>query len=137
MNSLKVAGDLLMNWRCALSCSSMLIPLLLTSLEDESPSNREEIWQIWNEVGKKWLVEELDRDHRLKEQVDFQAEAPPPSHYPPESKTKVLFLYILYYYVIIRNLKMYIQGKNETALFCTVFFTGKWTFSGKMPHITN
>jgi len=82
----KVAGDLLMNWRCALSCSSMLIPLLLTSLEDESPSNREEIWQIWNEVGKKWLVEELDRDHRLKEQVDFQAEAPPPSHYPPEIK---------------------------------------------------
>ena len=95
MNSLKVAGDLLMNLRCALSCSSMLIPLLLTSLEDESPSNREEIWQIWNEVGKKWLVEELDRDHRLKEQVDFQAEAPPPSHYPPESKSKVLFLYIL------------------------------------------
>ena len=85
-----------MNWRCALSCSSMLIPLLLTSLEDESPSNREEIWQIWNEVGKKWLVEELDRDHRLKEQVDFQAEAPPPSHYPPESKTKVLFFCIYY-----------------------------------------
>ena len=112
MNSLKVAGDLLMNWRCAMSCSSMLIPLLLTSLEDESPSNREEIWQIWNEVGKKWLVEELDRDHRLKEQVDFQAEAPPPSHYPPESKT-IFFVYIMF--LVSRNLKLCIRVATYVA----------------------
>ena len=82
----KVAGDLLMNWNVALSCSSMLIPLLLTTLEDESPTNREEIWNIWNEVGKKWLAEELERDHRLKEQVDFQAAEPPPDHYPSDIK---------------------------------------------------
>ena len=118
MNSLKVAGDLLMNWRCALSCSSMLIPLLLTSLEDESPSNREEIWQIWNEVGKKWLVEELDRDHRLKEQVDFQAEAPPPSHYPPESKT-IFFVFnvFLVSFKQIRNLKLYLTRSILYRLF--------------------
>ena len=118
MNSLKVAGDLLINWRCALSCSSMLIPLLLTSLEDESPSNREEIWQIWNEVGKKWLVEELDRDHRLKEQVDFQAEAPPPSHYPPESKT-IFFVFnvFLVSFKQIRNLKLYLTRSILYRLF--------------------
>jgi len=49
----RVAGDLLLNWRCAYSSCSLLIPLLLTSLEDETPNVREETWETWNQVGKK------------------------------------------------------------------------------------
>merc|ERR1711963_1388282 len=80
----RVAGDLLLNWRCAYSSCSLLIPLLLTSLEDETPNVREETWETWNQVGKKWVLEEAKHDHKVKEQLDFQAGAELPSHFPTD-----------------------------------------------------
>ena len=58
---------------------------LLISLEDETPNVREEIWNLWSEVGKKWVEEEAKRDNKIKEQLDFQGAAEPPSHYPVDS----------------------------------------------------
>ena len=80
----KVAGDLLMNWRCGYSSCSLLIPLLLTSLEDETPMVREECWTLWCDAGKKWVLEQAKHDNKLKEQMDFQGAADPPVHYPKE-----------------------------------------------------
>ena len=73
-----------MNWRCGYSSCSLLIPLLLTSLEDETPMVREESWTLWCDVGKKWVLEQAKHDHKLKEQMDFQGAADPPVHYPKD-----------------------------------------------------
>ena len=56
------------------------------SLEDDIPSIREEIWNLWNEVGKKWVIDEASRDANLKEQLDFQGALEPPQHYPKDGK---------------------------------------------------
>ena len=80
----KVAGDLLLNWRCGYSSCSLLIPLLLTSLDDETPMVREECWTLWCDVGKKWVLEQAKHDAKLKEQMDFQGAADPPVHYPKD-----------------------------------------------------
>ena len=82
-----VAAKLLLHWRCAMSCCSILIPLLLTSLEDETPSIKEETWKLWNQVGKQWVEDEASRDEKLKEQLDFQGAAELPTHYPSDSKS--------------------------------------------------
>jgi hypothetical protein len=82
----RVAGNLLLTWREAASCCSLLIPLLLTSLEDENAETREEIWTTWSQVGMKWIKDEASRDERLKDELDFLGAADPPSHFPSESK---------------------------------------------------
>lgn len=82
----RVAGDLLLNWKNAYSTCSLLIPLLLTTLEDETISTQEEIWKMWSQVGKKWVEEEATRDDKIKEQLDFQGAEQQPDHYPDDCK---------------------------------------------------
>ena len=81
-----VAANLLLHWRCAYSCCAILIPLLLTNLEDETPSVKDEAWKLWNQVGKHWVQDEVTRDDKLKEQLDFQGAEEPPTHYPTDSE---------------------------------------------------
>ena len=61
-----------------------------SSLEDDLSEIREEIWNLWSEVGKKWVMEEITRDEKLKEQLDFQGSAEPPAHFPNQSKKAFL-----------------------------------------------
>ena len=68
-----------------------------SSLEDETPNVREETWETWNQVGKKWVLEEAKHDHKVKEQLDFQAGAELPSHFPTDSKFNIdLFIFKSY-----------------------------------------
>lgn len=80
-----VAADLLLNWRCAAASCTLLVPLLLTTLEDdECPENKREASELWSKVGLAWIEDEATRDDRMKEQMDFLGGQDKPSHYPAD-----------------------------------------------------
>ena len=67
-------GKLLLEWRYGAANCVYLLPLLLTSLEDEVKENREETLTLWKEVGKQWIENELLHDPRMKDRMDFADE---------------------------------------------------------------
>ena len=69
-----VVGKLLLDWRYAAANCVYLLPLLLTSLEDDVKENREEALSLWKAVGKQWIENELQNDSRMKDRVDFSDE---------------------------------------------------------------
>nr|CAD7588228.1 unnamed protein product [Timema genevievae] len=56
-----------------------LLPLILTSLCDEMPDLASEAWELWQNIGEQYL---LENEKDLKDTMDFLTQ--PPSHYPPE-----------------------------------------------------
>nr|CAD7452162.1 unnamed protein product [Timema tahoe] len=56
-----------------------LLPLILTSLCDEMPDLAAEAWELWQNIGEQYL---LENEKDLKDTMDFLTQ--PPSHYPPE-----------------------------------------------------
>ena len=72
-------GMLLLEWRYSAANCVYLLPLLLTSLEDEVKENREETLSLWKAVGRQWIENELQHDPRMKDRVDFSDE-PLPRH---------------------------------------------------------
>ncbi len=59
---------------------ALLVPLLITGLEDELEEVVDKVRAEWERAGQKWLEEESARDRRVKDMIDFPA--PPPEHYP-------------------------------------------------------
>lgn len=70
------AGELLMSWKYAAANCVYLLPLLLTTLEDEVKENRDEALFLWKKVGKQWIESELQFDSRMKDRVDFFENTP-------------------------------------------------------------
>nr|CAD7397555.1 unnamed protein product [Timema cristinae] len=56
-----------------------LLPLILTSLCDEMPDLAAEAWELWQNIGEQYL---LENEKDLKDTMDFLTQ--PPRHYPPE-----------------------------------------------------
>nr|CAD7428966.1 unnamed protein product [Timema monikensis] len=56
-----------------------LLPLILTSLCDEMPDLGAEAWELWQNIGEQYL---LENEKDLKDTMDFLTQ--PPRHYPPE-----------------------------------------------------
>ena len=67
-------GNLLLKWRYGAANCVYLLPLLLTSLEDEVKENRDETLKLWKLVGKQWIENELQHDTRMKDRIDFSDE---------------------------------------------------------------
>ena len=67
-------GKLLLEWKYAAANCVYLLPLLLTSLEDEVKENRDETLQVWKKVGKQWIENEVQFDSRMKDRIDFTDE---------------------------------------------------------------
>ncbi|XP_006889782.1 PREDICTED: HEAT repeat-containing protein 2 [Elephantulus edwardii] len=72
-----VVGTWLRELRDRYSFFHKLIPLLLSSLDDEFPEIRELATGLWEEIGLQWQKE---NEEDLKDKLDFAA--PPPVHYP-------------------------------------------------------
>jgi len=58
-----------------------LLPLMLTSLEDEQNEVKLLSRRNFEQAGAKFCLEEAQRDKRVKEWMDFPDEQP--QHYPP------------------------------------------------------
>ena len=71
LNVSLTAGKLLLEWRYGAANCAYLLPLLLTSLEDEVKENRDHTLILWKKVGKQWIENELQHDSRMKDKVDF------------------------------------------------------------------
>ncbi|KAI5221447.1 dynein axonemal assembly factor 5 [Manis pentadactyla] len=77
-----VVGGWLLDLRDRYSFFHKLIPLLLSSLDDEIPEIACEAAGLWEKVGLQWQRENEDD---LKDKLDFTS--PPPAHHPsPESR---------------------------------------------------
>ncbi|XP_004629637.1 dynein assembly factor 5, axonemal [Octodon degus] len=76
-----VVGGWLLDLRDRYSFFHKLIPLLLSSFNDEMPEIRQLAASLWEKVGLQWQ-EENEAD--LKDKLDFAS--PPPPHYPQESR---------------------------------------------------
>ncbi|KAM6157055.1 dynein axonemal assembly factor 5 [Erethizon dorsatum] len=76
-----VVGGWLLALRDRYSFFHKLIPLLLSSFNDEMPEIRQLAASLWEKVGLQWQ-EENEAD--LKDKLDFAL--PPPPHYPQESR---------------------------------------------------
>ncbi|XP_006859949.1 PREDICTED: HEAT repeat-containing protein 2 [Chrysochloris asiatica] len=72
-----VVGSWLLELRDRYSFFHKLIPLLLSSLDDELPEIRQSAAGLWEQIGQQWQKENEDD---LKDKLDF-ATLPPP-HYP-------------------------------------------------------
>ncbi|KAM9583630.1 dynein axonemal assembly factor 5 [Trichechus inunguis] len=72
-----VVGAWLLELRDRYSFFHKLIPLLLSSLDDELPEIRQLAASLWEKVGLQWQKE---NEEDLKDKLDFAA--PPPPHYP-------------------------------------------------------
>ncbi|XP_039767023.1 dynein assembly factor 5, axonemal isoform X1 [Ornithorhynchus anatinus] len=72
-----VVGNWLLDLRDRYSYFHKLIPLLLSSFNDEIPEIKQLAFDLWEKIGLQWQKENEDD---LKDKLDFAA--PPPSHYP-------------------------------------------------------
>ncbi|XP_038618727.1 LOW QUALITY PROTEIN: dynein assembly factor 5, axonemal [Tachyglossus aculeatus] len=72
-----VVGNWLLDLRDRYSYFHKLIPLLLSSFNDEIPEITQLAFDLWEKIGLQWQKENEDD---LKDKLDFAA--PPPSHYP-------------------------------------------------------
>ncbi|KAK3930335.1 Dynein assembly factor 5, axonemal [Frankliniella fusca] len=70
-------GDWLINLPDRYSYFYVMIPLILTSLNDQSPEIQEKAWILWNKAGEQW-VQENEED--IKDKLDFLDTQP--QHYP-------------------------------------------------------
>lgn len=78
----RVVGGWLLALRDRYSFFHKLIPLLLSSLDDEMPHIVQEAARLWEEAGLQWQKE---NEHDLKDKLDFAS--PPPAHHPsPEAR---------------------------------------------------
>ncbi|XP_030788277.1 dynein assembly factor 5, axonemal isoform X3 [Rhinopithecus roxellana] len=80
-----VVGGWLLRLRDRYSFFHKLIPLLLSSLNDEVPEVRQLAVSLWEEVGLQWQKE---NEEDLKDKLDFAPPTPP--HYPPHEHRPVL-----------------------------------------------
>uniref|UniRef100_A0A452TIB1 Dynein axonemal assembly factor 5 n=2 Tax=Ursus maritimus TaxID=29073 RepID=A0A452TIB1_URSMA len=80
-----VVGGWLMDLRDRYSFFHKLIPLLLSSLEDDIPAIALEAADLWEKVGLQWQRENEDD---LKDKLDFAT--PPPAHHPSPENRPVL-----------------------------------------------
>ncbi|XP_014651115.1 PREDICTED: dynein assembly factor 5, axonemal [Ceratotherium simum simum] len=77
-----VVGDWLLNLRDRYSFFHKLIPLLLSSFDDEIPEITRAAASLWEQVGLQWQKE---NEEDLKDKLDFAS--PPPAHHPyPENR---------------------------------------------------
>ncbi|KAM5213583.1 dynein axonemal assembly factor 5 isoform 1-T1 [Hipposideros larvatus] len=77
-----VVGGWLLDLRDRYSFFPKLIPLLLSSLEDEMPGVAHAAASLWEKVGLQWQQE---NEEDLKDKLDFAS--PPPAHHPsPETR---------------------------------------------------
>ncbi|KAM9096465.1 dynein assembly factor 5, axonemal [Sarcophilus harrisii] len=72
-----VVGNWLLHLRDRYSFFHKLIPLLLSSFDDEIPEVTELAVSLWEKIGLQWQKENEDD---LKDKLDFAS--PPPFHYP-------------------------------------------------------
>ncbi|XP_026281216.1 dynein axonemal assembly factor 5 [Frankliniella occidentalis] len=70
-------GDWLINLPDRYSYFYVMIPLILTSLNDQSPEIQEKAWTLWSEAGEQWAKENEDD---IKDKLDFLDAQP--QHYP-------------------------------------------------------
>lgn len=75
----QVVGDWLKHLPDRYSYFHLMIPLILTSLNDQSPDIQERAWCLWNEAGEQWKIENEDD---VKDKVDYLDILP--SHYPQD-----------------------------------------------------
>uniref|UniRef100_G1RA65 Dynein axonemal assembly factor 5 n=1 Tax=Nomascus leucogenys TaxID=61853 RepID=G1RA65_NOMLE len=80
-----VVGGWLLRLRDRYSFFHKLIPLLLSSLNDEVPEVRQLAASLWEDVGLQWQKE---NEEDLKDKLDFAPPTPP--HYPPCERRPVL-----------------------------------------------
>ncbi|XP_058141656.1 dynein axonemal assembly factor 5 [Dasypus novemcinctus] len=80
-----VVGSWLLDLRDRYSFFHKLIPLLLSSLDDEIPEIAQLAASLWEKVGMQWQKE---NEEELKDKLDFAS--PPPPHYPPQENRPVL-----------------------------------------------
>uniref|UniRef100_A0AAQ6A8Y3 TOG domain-containing protein n=1 Tax=Amphiprion ocellaris TaxID=80972 RepID=A0AAQ6A8Y3_AMPOC len=73
-----VVGDWLLHMRDRYSYFHRLIPLLLSSINDEIPEIRLLAADLWRQVGSQW---EKENEDDIKDKMDFLLTPPP--HYPP------------------------------------------------------
>nr|XP_031289187.1 dynein assembly factor 5, axonemal [Camelus dromedarius] len=73
----RVVGDWLLRLRDRYSFFHKLIPLLLSSFDDEIPEVAREAANLWEKVGLQWQTE---NEEDLKDKLDFAG--PPPAHHP-------------------------------------------------------
>ncbi|XP_006167960.2 dynein assembly factor 5, axonemal [Tupaia chinensis] len=74
-----VVGGWLLNLRDRYSFFHKLIPLLLSSFNDEIPEITDSAASLWEKIGLQWQKE---NEEDLKDKLDFAS--PPPAHYPPQ-----------------------------------------------------
>uniref|UniRef100_A0A2K5EZ71 Dynein axonemal assembly factor 5 n=1 Tax=Aotus nancymaae TaxID=37293 RepID=A0A2K5EZ71_AOTNA len=80
-----VVGGWLLHLRDRYSFFHKLIPLLLSTLDDEMPEVRQLAASLWEDVSLHW---QRENEEDLKDKLDF---APPrPPHYPPHEHRPVL-----------------------------------------------
>ncbi|XP_069558910.1 dynein axonemal assembly factor 5-like isoform X2 [Brachyistius frenatus] len=72
-----VVGDWLLHMRDRYSYFHKLIPLLLSSIDDEIPEIRLLAADLWRQVGAQW---ETENEDDIKDKMDFLVTPPP--HYP-------------------------------------------------------
>ncbi|XP_032115798.1 dynein assembly factor 5, axonemal isoform X1 [Sapajus apella] len=72
-----VVGGWLLHLRDRYSFFHKLIPLLLSTLDDEMPEVRQLAASLWEDVGLQW---QRENEEDLKDKLDFAP--PPPPHYP-------------------------------------------------------
>ncbi|XP_033695100.1 dynein axonemal assembly factor 5 isoform X2 [Tursiops truncatus] len=73
----RVVGGWLLHLRDRYSFLHKLIPLLLSSLDDEIPEIACEAAGLWEQVGLRW---QMENEEDLKDKLDFAG--PPPAHHP-------------------------------------------------------
>ncbi|KAJ1526826.1 hypothetical protein ONE63_008394 [Megalurothrips usitatus] len=73
----EIVGNWLVDLPDRYSYFHIMIPLMLTSLNDQSPDIQEKAWDLWNEAGEKWKKENEDD---IKDKMDFLDCLP--DHYP-------------------------------------------------------
>ncbi|KAF6280593.1 dynein axonemal assembly factor 5 [Rhinolophus ferrumequinum] len=77
-----VVGGWLLDLRDRYSFFPKLIPLLLSSLDDEIPETAHTAASLWEKIGLQWQQE---NEEDLKDKLDFAS--PPPAHHPsPETR---------------------------------------------------
>uniref|UniRef100_A0A3Q2WTL2 Dynein axonemal assembly factor 5 n=2 Tax=Haplochromis burtoni TaxID=8153 RepID=A0A3Q2WTL2_HAPBU len=74
-----VVGDWLLHFRDRYSYFHKLIPLLLSTINDEIPEIRLLAVDLWKQVGAQW---EKENEDDIKDKMDFLLTPPP--HYPSE-----------------------------------------------------
>ncbi|XP_062036464.1 dynein axonemal assembly factor 5 [Lepus europaeus] len=80
-----VVGSWLLDLRDRYSYFHKLIPLLLSSIDDEMPEIRQSAADLWAQVGLQWQQE---NEADLKDKLDFAS--PPPPHFPLQESRPVL-----------------------------------------------